>query len=155
MPFTNDEEIKESKSSLHFYVFILSLFFYIFSLFTNCFCTTQLCRTSLEALLTGWLAMLTGGAAISWLANPFLFTAWILIFKNKNIAWLFSLLASIFSLLFLMFDTIIENEAGTVNPILNIGIGYWLWLSSCLVSFFGICIIIFLKKKQIDNALST
>ena len=31
----------------------------------------------------------------------------------------------------------IENEAGDYNPISKVGIGYWLWLSSCATTFIG------------------
>lgn len=149
MPFSEEEQILvEEKSKLRTLVLISGTGLYIFSLFNICFCTDNCCRTSIEALLIGWLAMLTGGAAIAWLANPLLIISWILLTRNKKSAWLFSLSAVLFSISFIKFQTIIENEAGHSNPITKIGIGYWLWLSSCLTTFVGSLTIRLLKNKN-------
>jgi hypothetical protein len=125
MPFSNEEEIlivEKSKLKLTFLIIGIGLF--IVSLFNVCFCTETNCRSSFEAFLIGGIAMLTGGAAISWMANPFLIISWILLLKNKKLAWFFSLIALLFSLSFLSFQTIIENEAGSYNIIKNIRLGY-------------------------------
>jgi len=149
MPFSDDEQILvEEKSKLKTVVLIVGIGLFIFSLFNICFCTDNGCRTSIEALLIGWLATLTGGAAITWLANPLLIIAWILLIKNKKSAWLFGLIASIICISFLKFRVIIENEAGHYNPITKIGLGYWLWLSSCLTTFIGSLTIRLLKYKS-------
>jgi len=149
MPFSDDEQIfVEEKSKLKTVILILTAGFFGFSLFNIAFCTTNGCRTSFEAFLIGWLAMLTGGAAISWLANPFLIISFILLTKNKKYAWIFGLTASVFSLLFLKFNAIIANEAGHFYSITKIGIGYWLWLSSCLTAFIGGLTIRILKFKN-------
>ena len=138
MSFSGDEQILiDEKSKLKTIILLVGVGLFVFSLFNICFCTDNSCRTSIEALLIGWLAMLTGGAAIAWLANPFLIIGWVLLTKNKNSAWLFSLTALLFSISFLKFHTIIEDEAGHYNPIKRIGLGYWLWLSSCLTTFVG------------------
>lgn len=151
MSFSDDEEIiivEKSKLKLLFILAGIGLF--ITSLFNYCFCTETICRTSFEALLLGGLAMLTGGAAITWLANPFLIISWILLTKNKNSAWVFSLTALLLSLLFLNFHTIIENEAGHYKTIMKIGLGYWLWLASCGITFIG-CLTIRIKKYRASN----
>ncbi|MGZ3923432.1 MAG: hypothetical protein ACXVBJ_06650 [Flavisolibacter sp.] len=149
MPFSDDEQILvEEKSKLKTLVLIVGIGLFIFSLFNICFCTDNGCRTSIEAFLIGWLAMLAGGAAIAWLANPLLIIAWVLLTKNKKSAWLFSLTALLFSISFLKFQTIIENEAGDYNPIKTIGLGYWLWLSSCLATFVGSLTLRILKLKN-------
>jgi hypothetical protein len=116
---------------------IIAIGLYIISLFNICFCTQQNCRTSIEALLLGWLTMLADKASLAWFANPLLIISWILIDKGKKISWLFGLLAVLVSGSFLKAGVIIENEAGHVNPIIRIGAGYWLWLSSCLLTFMG------------------
>ena len=149
MPFSDDEQILvEEKSKLKTVILIVGVGLFVFSLFNICFCTDNGCRTSIEALLIGWLAMLTGGAAITWLANPFLVIAWILFIKDKKSAWLFGLAASIMSISFLKFQVIIENEAGHYNPIAKIGLGYWFWLSSCLTTFIGSLTMRILKYKN-------
>ena len=149
MPFSDEKQILvEEKSKLKAVVLIVGIGLFIFSLFYTCFCTDNVCRTSIEALLIGWLAMLTGGAAITWLANPFLIITWILLTKNKKPAWLFGLTASIISISFLKFQVIIENEAGHYNSITKIGLGYWLWFSSCLATFIGSLTIRLSKHKN-------
>lgn len=149
MPFLDDEQILiEEKSKLKTVVLCLTIGLFVASLFNISFCTDNGCRTSMETFLIGWLAMLTGGAAISWLANPFLIIAIILLTKNKNYSWLFGLTALLFSLSFLNFNKIIENEAGHYNIIKSIGIGYWLWFFSCLTAFVGGLTIAIIKKRN-------
>ena len=149
MPFSDDEQIPfEEKSKLKTAVLILIIGLFVVSLFNISFCTDNGCRTSIEAFLIGWLAMLTGGAAISWLANPFLIVSFILLTKNKSYSWIFGLISFLFSLSFLKFNTIIENEAGHYNEIKNIRIGYWLWLFSCLTAFVGGLLIAINKKRN-------
>jgi len=149
MPFSDDEQILvEEKSKLKTVVLILGIGVFAFSLFNICFCTDNGCRTSMEALLIGWLAMLTGGAAITWLANPLLIVTWILLIKNKKSAWLFGLAAFIISVSFLKFKVVIEDEAGHYNSISKIGLGYWLWLTSCGVTFVGSLTIRILKYRS-------
>ena len=149
MPFSDDEQILvEEKSKLKTIVLIVGVVLFIFSLFNICFCTDNGCRTSMEVFFIGWLAMLTGGAAMTWLANPFIITAWILLVKNKKAAWAFALIASLISLSFLKFEFIIGNEAGHYNQISKVGLGYWLWLSSCVTTFVGILTIRILKRNR-------
>jgi hypothetical protein len=149
MPFTNNELIfKKEKSKIKTVVLILAVGFFVLSLFNIAFCTKNSCRTSIEVFLIGWLAIPTGGAAFSWLANPFLLTACILLLNNIKFAWLFGLIAFAFSLLFLQYDTIIENEAGQYNAIIKIGLGYWLWLLSCFTTFIGGLVIYILKFRS-------
>jgi hypothetical protein len=149
MPFSNDEEIiEEEKSKLKTFVLIIGVGLFILSLFNTCFCTDNGCRTSIEALLIGWLAMLTGGASLTWIANPLIITSWILIAKNKKIAWLFGLLATLTSISFLRFHTVIENEAGHYNAITKIGLGYWFWFSSCVTTFIGSLTLRILRNRN-------
>ena len=151
MPFSDDEQILVvGKSKIKSVILIIGVGLFFFSLFNISFCTNNGCRTSIEAFLIGWLAILAGGAAISWLANPFLIISWVLLTKNKKYAWLFSLTALVFSISFLKFQTIIENEAGQYNPISKIGIGYWLWLSSCVTTFFG-CVTMRILKYKVES----
>lgn len=138
MPFSNDEQILiVKKSKLKTAVLIIGTGLFIFSLFNKCYCTAEGCASSLGVLLIGWLGALTGGAALTWLANPFLIITWVLIAKNKRYAWIFSLIAALISISFLKFDSVIKNEAGHYETITGTAIGYWLWFSSCFVTFTG------------------
>lgn len=91
----------------------------------------------LIAFLLGWLNLF--GAGISWLANPLLSLSWAtLMFGNLKKALIFSALALLFSLSFMLFGDIIANEGGGHKPITDYDIGYYLWLSSCGINFLGI-----------------
>jgi hypothetical protein len=92
--------------------------------------------------------MLADEASLTWLANPLLLISWILIYKGRKISWLFGLLAVLVSGSFLKAGVIIENEAGHVNPIIRIGPGYWLWLSSCLLTFIGSLALRIIRKQN-------
>lgn len=100
----------------------------------------------LMALLLGWLDLF--GAGISWMANPLLFLCWVFLLSNtiKN-AMVSSFLAVCFSLTFLLFSTIYKDEAGNKGPIVARNIGYWLWVSSCLIVFIG-SLNVFQKMKE-------
>lgn len=138
MPFSNDEEIVlEDRSRFPLYIFGFGFGLNIISLFNLCFCPEGGCRSSIEALLIGWMAMFNGGAAITWLANPLLVTAWILLLKSNRSAWFFSLISAVLSALFFEFPGIVENEAGYYSVIKSIEPGYWLWLSSSAATFIG------------------
>jgi hypothetical protein len=146
MSFSDDEQIViEKKSKIKTAVLMVSIGLFAFSLFNIAFYTEDGFRTSIEALFMGWLAMLTGGAAMTWMANPFLIVTWIFLGNNKKSAWIFGLISSLISILFLKFHVIIENEAGHYNAILKVGLGFWLWLSSCVTAFVG-CLILLIKK---------
>ena len=149
MPFSDDEQILiKEKSPLKTAILILSIGLFFFSLFNVSFCTRERCWSSIEAFSMGWLATLMGGAALTWLANPFLIIAWILLFRNKHYSWVFALFALLICLSFLLFDVIIDNEAGIERSISKVSIGYWLWLSSCTVTFIGSFIIKLFKLNK-------
>jgi len=71
------------------------------------------------------------------LANPFLILSWLLLTKSNKKTWVFGSLATVFAVSFLSFKTIIDDEAGHYNQITNVGLGYWLWLTSCVVTLVG------------------
>lgn len=149
MPFSDDEIIEEGmQSKINTYTLIFSIGFFITSLFTTCYCTANSCRNSGEALILGGLAMLFDVGCISWLANPLLFVAWILIAKKKKSGWVFAIIATLMSLSFLNVDFLIKNEAGTTEKITSIKIGYWLWLSSCISATIGSLFILWNLGKR-------
>jgi len=119
------------------YIFIASISLFIISLTQKCYCTTSECGDSIMAFLLGWAALLSGGAGISWLANPLLFASWIILKKNLKLAMFLSVAALLLSLSFLMFDTVIANEAGQKHQIIAYKMGYWLWMGSNMVMLLG------------------
>jgi hypothetical protein len=82
-------------------------------------------------LLLGWLGGLSFFAARAWLANPFLFAAWILIaLKSARLSLACGLMALLIASTFLAAREIPMDESGSSRPITGIGLGYWLWLAS-------------------------
>ena len=152
MTFATDDPIFEDESSkLTSPVLFISIALFALSLCNSCFCTQNGCRTSAEAFFLGWLAMMADGAAIAWLANPLLILAWVLLARNKKAAWIPALAALLLCLLFLKSHVIIEDEAGNYNPILEIRVGYWLWLSSAALTFLGCLTIRILRYTRTQN----
>jgi len=87
------------------------------------------------------------GAGVAWLANPLLLITWILLLRNNKFALLLSIFATLLSLSFLGIDEVPINEAGGIEKIIKIEIGYWLWLFSCLITFIGSISLKILKFK--------
>ncbi len=85
------------------------------------------------AFTGGIFGVLTGGSAISWLANPFLILGLILTFRGSRYSIICSSLALLFCLSFLLFDQVMENEAGQYGKIISIEIGYWMWTLSSVM----------------------
>lgn len=147
MPFSDEEQIiVTERPKITNAILLVGAGLFFISLFMVAFCTDKGCRPSYEAFLIGWMVMLGGGAGISWLANPLLIVSWILLDKNRKLAWLFAFLAVIFSLSFLSFDRVLENEAGHYGIVQSVGAGYWLWVSSCIVTFLS-TVLIKLNRK--------
>lgn len=149
MPFTDEPEIETVKSSIKRAVLSVSIGLFISSLFFDAYCTEHGCKSSLGALLLGWFGMLLGGSGLVWIANPLLFTTWMLLARNKRSSWVVSFLASVAALSFLFFHNATENEAGHFSSILKVGFGYWLWLSSCLITLIGSLAIRFSIREHI------
>jgi hypothetical protein len=72
--------------------------------------------------------------------------------KNHKSAWLYVFVTLVICVSFLKFSVIIEDEAGHSNPIIKVGLGYWLWLSSCIVTFIGSLTLKVLKPNELSNS---
>lgn len=81
------------------------------------------------------LTLLQGGLA--WLANPLIFIVWFNYSKRPKLSLVLSVLATICALSFLSVESLIINEAGHTKKVIGYGVGYWLWLSSCLILVIG------------------
>jgi hypothetical protein len=148
-PNRNYVEEKPFPRLLRVLFIIVSILLFFISCFYICYCTTDRCRTSIEALLIGWLAIFDGGPGMAWIANPLLLITWILFSKRHRLALFFSIVTALISLSFLGYNKIIDNEGGTINSIIKIGPGYWLWLSSCLTTFLGVLTMLIYKFKYL------
>jgi hypothetical protein len=49
----------------------------------------------------------------------------------------------------LIFDKVVDNEAGHYSKVTELKLGYWLWLFSSLIILMGSLIII--KRKTLEN----
>jgi hypothetical protein len=116
---------------------IISIGLFILSLTQVAYCTTNLCRSSIDALITGSLGALYGGAALTWFANPFLIISWLSFNRNISLSLVTSLLAVLVSFSFLLFHSVVDNEAGHLNTIISYKAGYWLWTASTVVMGIG------------------
>ncbi len=101
----------------------------------------------LWCFLLGWLTV-ANGAGISWLANPFLILSWFMFHRNiKTTIWL-SAFAVFFCFSFMFFHEVVTNGAGLTKKITGIGIGYYVWLSSSVITFVSTIILLIFQSKQ-------
>lgn len=115
----------------------ISVGIYLLSLVFPCYRTASETSQSIMALTMGWIGVLSGGAAICWLANPLLWTAWILSNKKPRSSMLFAMGAFLMAFFFLLFTEVIANENNQSQRITERKLGYWLWLTSTLVMLIG------------------
>ena len=121
-------------------ILLSSIAIFIISLTQNCYClSTKGCEPAFAAFLFGFFGLFKG--VVSWFANPFLIYSWIHIKDNERSTFLsfFSLfLASIFMIYKKIdLDEIVSYESG-----------YWLWLLSIGITFFGNVLIGWKLKKE-------
>lgn len=115
----------------------ISVGIYLLSLVFPCYSTGSTNSQSIMALTMGWIGMLSGGAAICWLANPLLWTAWILFTRKPRVAMFFSMGAFLMAFFFLLFTEVVANENNQTQRITERKLGYWLWLGSTFVMLVG------------------
>ena len=116
----------------------------------KCYCTTTSCGDSIMALFSGTIGFLFGGAALTWLANPLLILFWFTM-KNAKRSLICSLFAVLISLSFLLFKTVISDEAGNYSLIVSRQLGYWLWVTSSSIMLIGNAIFYFLNHTSDAN----
>lgn len=129
------------------------------------------CGSSLAAFLFGWMGMLMElgeianavmakfagknaliehgiGATFCWLANPLLIASFFTIRHNLKTTVILSTACTCIILSFLLFNTVIDNEAGMYNEIRSYGAGYWLWLAS---SVFMLCSAVYFWRRHLQE----
>jgi hypothetical protein len=130
------------------------IFIYIISLTQTAFYYFDYSTSvdAFSALYLGWFTLIIGdGAAISWLANPSIFIAWIIFLKSPRRSLLFSIAATLFSISFLFFKEVTTDEGGGRSEIVRCGTGYWLWLLSCFTMVLGsIFYMVFFNRRTND-----
>ncbi len=137
---------------------IISIMIFLFSLSQKTYCHNNDCGeywSGFLLLIFGWMGLFVGGAGFCWIANPLLILSWILIRKNIIVSTILSGISTFFSIVFLFFDKIMIDEAGHYGEITGYRLGYWLWLSSILITFIGSILIIIKHKKPVANNVYT
>lgn len=116
------------------------------------YCTTAHCSGPMSGfidLLFGWFgALFLGKTYAAWFANPFLITA---IFTNKKapvLSLIFSVIALPIALTFLQKGEVLLNEAGHKGYVTELQIGYWLWLSSMIMTMAAAIVSVVQKKNK-------
>jgi hypothetical protein len=129
-------------------IFLLSIVCFVASLFFEGFATETNSKSGLECLGWGWLGMFYG-VGFEWLANPLLFLAWIFCFlKLRAEAILTSVGTIILMLAFLRTHSIALDEGGNLYPIIRVGAGFWLWVTSAIL-----CLVAALLREVKKNKL--
>ena len=116
---------------------LISIGLFIISLSQKCYCTPSHCSYSIMAFLLGLAGMASSAAAFSWLANPLLIISWILQKRNPRGSMLLTMFAFLFTLSFLLFDSVLANENGQQQAITSYKPGYWFWVCSAGIMMLG------------------
>jgi len=122
------------------HLLILSMTIYAISLSQKTYCTNDDCGgywSGLMCVLVGILGLGKGGAHLAWLANPVLFLAWMTYGKNPKFSFILSGLAGLIAVSFLLAGEIVADEGGHYRQITGYALGYWLWVISMVVIFYG------------------
>jgi len=125
-----------SPSKIVTYSRVISLGLFGLACILDAYCTANECVNGTALLIGGIFGIFTGGAALAWLANPFIFLSWI-IYKHPALSLFLSLVGLGIAFSFSFADQIITNEAGHYAPIIKLSIGYWLWTLSMLSMVVG------------------
>jgi len=126
--------------NLRRFILFLSISTFIISLTQKCYClSSKGCELSIAAFLFGFFGLFKG--VVSWFANPFLIYSWIHIKNNERSTFL-SLFSLFLACIFMIYKKIDLDE------IVSYELGYWLWLASISITFFGNLIIGFKLKKD-------
>ena len=129
-------------------VVTVSIGLLLISLTQQCYCTTSHCGDSLAAYFAGVLGFWHSWAGSTWLANPLMLISWLTINRSPKISLLTNLFAVILSFSFLLFNEIMDNEAGFYSQIISYLLGYWLWVASSVSMLIGNSFLYFWKPKQ-------
>ena len=133
---------------------ILSILIYIISVSQIAFKTGYMGEIriyySYEVLLVGGISFLGGGIpeTFVWSAN-FWYLLSLFFTKNKKYkeAIIFSLIATLISISFMLWKEVLWSESGSTASILSLEIGYFLWVISMIILLVN-SILLFYKKDS-------
>ena len=134
-------------------ILIMSIGLLAISLTQKCYCTdSSTCGDSVIVFFLGALSIMgiTVGcfSGLCWLANPALIMAWIFLKKKPQLSFYFSCASLALSLLFFFLRSEWSFETGSCHEIDTFSAGYWLWVSSSLVTLAGSRILSSVRKNK-------
>jgi hypothetical protein len=132
---------------------LISVFIFLISLMQDCMIYQYFGLVhypSYMAFLVGWLHFGGGGffEGCIWLANPLYFVGLFLLYKKNDKAFLLLICSSILVLTFLSFENLTMTKSGRIAPIIELKLGYFLWLASILFITFSS---VYLKITEKEN----
>lgn len=133
---------------------VISIGIFLISLSQKSYCHDNECGifgSGFILLIFGWVGLFVGGAGICWIANPLLILSWILIRKKLIASIILSVISTAFTIAFLFFDKIMVDEAGNYGEITGYKLGFWLWMTSSLITFIGSIFVLLNTKKPVAN----
>lgn len=131
------KKTKTIKSTL----IILSIIVFIISLFQPAFFIdrkdSDAYSDSLFLFALGWMSFFGGGFIpfIIWLANPIYLISIFLINKSLKSGISMSLISILLALIFANLNSILTSESGSTSKITELGLGFYLWISSFVILF--------------------
>jgi hypothetical protein len=131
-------------------VIFSSISFFIIAMTQECFCVLpKPCVMGYMSFLFGWLGVLAADpASFVWIANPLLFASWVKIKKSTRMTFILSVLSLIIMVSFLFAGEIIVSESGSLQKIISIKLGYWLWVLSAFIMVIGNGVLYYIKRKD-------
>jgi len=126
---------------LKYSLLLLSIILFIISLFQPAFFIdrkdSDAYSDSLFLFALGWMSFFGGGFIpfLIWLANP-LYIISLFLINRKSKTGIITISISIFlALIFANLNEILTSESGSTSKITELGVGYFLWISSFIVLF--------------------
>ena len=144
---------KQKIKSVQFWLIAASITLYVLCLFFTPFYVANkeadVYSNSLFMVFLGWIAILGGGLVptIIWLANPLYFVGLFFILNRVKFGIVAVFLALILAFYFTTLDSIMDGESGATTNITELGLGYYLWVSSFIMLFLTGCYM-FINKRM-------
>lgn len=130
-------------------VLVIPIALMLIALTQESYCTADACSLAIMNLLFGVFGIFIGGnETLSWYANPLLVLAWVfMVIEKYKTSLIMSMLSTCVALSFLMFDTVVINEAGHQAPITKYASGYWLWINSHVATLLGSIFVVYSQRS--------
>lgn len=106
-------------------------------------------------LLMGGLGVAASPANATWLANPLIYLAWVMVLAAQPRAGLLAAVGALgLGILFLFCDGVMVSERGSLSTITGYARGYWLWLASQAAACAGAAAAMVLGRGAAGKAIT-